>query len=117
MCEHCGRFQHTKDVCWDLHGHPQQDSQSRPHRGLTGGRSGFRTQSRSNAHSITSSTKPVYFSHISDSTFFTRDQVDALHHFVASLDPCASAAPKTLFAQSGTRASAFSMSLSTSSPP
>lgn len=21
-CDHCDRFEHLKDTCWDLHGHP-----------------------------------------------------------------------------------------------
>lgn len=57
-CEHCGRFRHIKDQCWDLHGCPPDLATCfAPHGGFVNGKGGGRSGGqRPNAHLVASTS-------------------------------------------------------------
>lgn len=116
-CDHCGRFGHLKDTCWDLHDRPQE-FQDRPQcDSFAGGCGGSRfvRGGRSSANLVTSITPDPTptLSTESASSSFSRDEIEALRCFMSSLDASTSS-PQTSFAHSGTFAFAFSANVSSS---
>lgn len=115
--EHCNRFRHTKDQCWDLHGRPPDlTTHSAPHGGFVNGRGGGRSGGqRPSAHSVTStstelSTQPPLAP--SDIGGLSSDEITAFRRFVFQLDH-SSTTPTSSFAHSSAIAHGLSITVTT----
>lgn len=120
-CEHCGQYRHTKEQCWELHGHPHD----LPTRGFQRGGSSSNMgggqfsgncmtanlASSTNTEVVFNSSTSMPLGPVEGSLF--REEIEALFRFVSQLDH-SSIGPTSSFAYSGTSTSA--LLASTSSP-
>lgn len=112
-CNHCDRWRHTKDQCWDLHGQPHEPPL---HSSLRGGSSSGRGGGQLGANnSMTSTpTKMVVPTSLPPNSLdggLSKEEIEAFRCFVSHLNHPFNA-PSSSFAYSGTSTSILSASVS-----